>query len=208
MANINYNEFQAGQGVSAPDLNENFTLTNNALETMQTSLNSAISSLTSTTNLKANKNGSSAEVFSVANASNDTQAVNLGQLNSMIISHSPTGSVIWYAGNSVPDGYLLCDGRAISRTTYADLFAVIGVKYGAGDSSTTFNLPDLIDRFVKGNSTVATKQDSITTGIQSANHTHSYSAGTIPGSSTAGTSNNHAHSVGVKSLTLLPCIKE
>lgn len=53
----------------------------------------------------------------------------------------PVGTIIPFAGNSVPQGYLLCDGSAISRTTYASLFAVIGTIYGAGDGSTTFNLP-------------------------------------------------------------------
>jgi microcystin-dependent protein len=60
------------------------------------------------------------------------------------------GSIISYAGISVPAGYLLCDGTAVSRTTYADLFAAIGTSWGAGDGSTTFNLPDLRGRFMRG----------------------------------------------------------
>ena len=62
----------------------------------------------------------------------------------------PTGSVIPYAGKSAPDGWLLCDGAAVSRTTYADLFAVIGTTFGSGDGSTTFNLPDLRGRVAVG----------------------------------------------------------
>lgn len=53
----------------------------------------------------------------------------------------PIGTIIPFAGNSVPQGYLLCDGSAISRTDYASLFAVIGTIYGAGDGNSTFNLP-------------------------------------------------------------------
>lgn len=53
------------------------------------------------------------------------------------------GSIYMYAGNTVPQGFLQCDGSAVSRTTYADLFAAIGTVYGAGDGSDTFNLPDL-----------------------------------------------------------------
>ncbi len=53
-----------------------------------------------------------------------------------------TGDIDVFAGSSIPDGYLLCDGSAVSRTTYADLFAVIGTTWGVGDGSTTFNLPD------------------------------------------------------------------
>ncbi len=58
----------------------------------------------------------------------------------------PVGSVIAYAGASAPDGWALCYGQAISRTTYANLFTVLGTTYGVGDSSTTFNVPDLRGR--------------------------------------------------------------
>ena len=58
----------------------------------------------------------------------------------------PTGAVLPYAGSSAPTGFLLCDGSAVSRTTYANLFAVIGTTYGAGDGSTTFNLPNFKGR--------------------------------------------------------------
>lgn len=53
------------------------------------------------------------------------------------------GCILPFSGTNAPDGYLLCDGSAVSRTTYADLFNEIGVTYGAGDGSTTFNLPNL-----------------------------------------------------------------
>lgn len=48
-----------------------------------------------------------------------------------------------FAGSVVPQGYLLCDGSAVSRTTYADLFSVLGTTFGSGDGSTTFNIPNL-----------------------------------------------------------------
>lgn len=54
-----------------------------------------------------------------------------------------TGFVAAFAGSSAPNGWLVCDGSAISRNDYADLFAAIGTTYGSGDGSTTFNLPDL-----------------------------------------------------------------
>ena len=63
---------------------------------------------------------------------------------------NPPGSVTAYAGLTAPDGYLLCDGAAVSRTTYSDLFAVVGETFGAGDGSTTFNVPDLRGEFVRG----------------------------------------------------------
>ena len=63
---------------------------------------------------------------------------------------TPAGTVSAYAGSSAPAAYLLCDGAAVSRTTYSDLFAVIGTTYGPGDGSTTFNLPDLRGEFIRG----------------------------------------------------------
>lgn len=63
---------------------------------------------------------------------------------------TPTGSVIAFAGQTAPSGWLLCRGQAVSRTTYADLFAIIGTTYGVGDNSTTFNLPDLRAEFIRG----------------------------------------------------------
>ena len=66
-----------------------------------------------------------------------------------------TGTVQLYAGASIPVGYLLCNGAAVSRNTYADLFAAIGTIYGIGDGSTTFNLPDFRDRYAIGANTNA-----------------------------------------------------
>jgi len=62
----------------------------------------------------------------------------------------PAGTVIPYAGSSEPAGFLLCYGQAVSRTTYATLFAAIGTTYGSGDGSTTFNLPDMRGRAAFG----------------------------------------------------------
>jgi microcystin-dependent protein len=62
----------------------------------------------------------------------------------------PSGTVHLFATTTAPTGYLECDGSAISRTTYADLFTVIGTTWGAGDGSSTFNLPDLRGEFVRG----------------------------------------------------------
>ena len=66
----------------------------------------------------------------------------------------PVGTVIAFASNAGVYGYLLCNGGAVSRATYADLFARIGTTYGSGDGSTTFNLPNLTDRFIQGSGTV------------------------------------------------------
>lgn len=55
----------------------------------------------------------------------------------------PTGVITQFGGSIAPDGWLICDGSAVSRATYADLFNAIGTTYGIGDGSTTFNLPNL-----------------------------------------------------------------
>lgn len=65
-------------------------------------------------------------------------------------SDVPSGVVMDYAGSVAPPGYLMCNGQAISRTTYAALFAVIDSTYGPGNGSTTFNLPDLLGRVSAG----------------------------------------------------------
>ena len=65
----------------------------------------------------------------------------------------PAGVILTFGGSTVPEGFLLCNGAAISRTTYAKLFAAIGTLYGAGDGATTFNLPDMRDKFAEGSGT-------------------------------------------------------
>jgi microcystin-dependent protein len=55
----------------------------------------------------------------------------------------PVGSITQFAGSTAPSGFLICDGSAVSRTTFESLFNVLGVAYGEGDGSTTFNLPNL-----------------------------------------------------------------
>ena len=64
--------------------------------------------------------------------------------------YAQTGMVTPYVGSSAPTGWLLCDGSAVSRTTYAALFAIASTTYGVGDNSTTFNLPDLRSRLPLG----------------------------------------------------------
>lgn len=63
---------------------------------------------------------------------------------------SPPGLISAFGGGTAPLGWLLCQGQAVSRTTYASLFAIIGTNYGSGDGSTTFNLPNLQQRFPLG----------------------------------------------------------
>jgi len=65
----------------------------------------------------------------------------------------PVGAVFAFASAAAPAGFLLCNGQAVSRTTYADLFTAIGTTFGAGDNTTTFNVPDMRDWFARGRGT-------------------------------------------------------
>ena len=90
--------------------------------------------------------GDAAREFAVATATTGNSAVNLSQLAGYISS----GMVIPFAGSAVPTGWLECNGGAVSRTTYAALFAAIGTLWGVGDGSTTFNLPETRGEFIRG----------------------------------------------------------
>lgn len=83
------------------------------------------------------------------NAFTDAEKTKLAGIESGADS-LPSGMVTPFAGSSAPSGWILCYGQAISRATYADLFAAIGTTYGAGDGSTTFNVPDLRGRVAAG----------------------------------------------------------
>ena len=73
----------------------------------------------------------------------------LGERQKVVIN-AGVGFVLPYYGETAPPGTLACDGSEISREAYKELFAVLGTKAGAGDGSTTFNLPDLRGQFVRG----------------------------------------------------------
>ena len=72
----------------------------------------------------------------------------------------PVGTVEYFATTTPPAGYLKADGAAVGRETYPDLYAAIGTTFGEGDGSTTFNLPDLIDRFAQGSDTPGQKLEA------------------------------------------------
>ena len=76
----------------------------------------------------------------------------------------PSGTIVAFGGATAPGGWLLCDDSAVSRTTYARLFAVIGTAFGVGDGSGTFNVPDLRDRVPLGKGSNNGTVGSETTG--------------------------------------------
>jgi len=73
----------------------------------------------------------------------------------------PTGTIVPYAGDAAPEGWLACDGTAVSRSTYSSLYATIGTTYGVGDGSATFNLPDLQGKVPVGVDTGQTEFDTL-----------------------------------------------
>lgn len=103
-------------------------------------------------------------------------------------STNPAGAVMQYAGTTAPDGWLMCDGSTVSRTTYSALFAAIGTTYGAGDGSTTFNLPNLANRVPVGVS------DTHALGSTGGNETHTITTDEMPAHNhTASTASAGAH---------------
>jgi len=137
------------------------------------------------------------KVTGMADGTSSTDAVTLAQLSA--VNSVMTGAIQMWPTTSAPTGYLLCDGTAVSRTTYAALFAVVGITFGVGDGSSTFNLPNYSDRFPIGKGTIASSigstggsKDAI---VVSHNHTASTSI-SDPGHSHGVSDPGHSHSIG------------
>lgn len=100
---------------------------------------------------------------------NDTRLPTQGENDALVGTGTPsstnpfvnvstlTGTISAYTGSSAPTGWLLCDGSAVSRSTYANLFAITSTTFGSGDGSTTFNVPNLLSRSVVGAGSAGTK---------------------------------------------------
>lgn len=111
--------------------------------------------------------------------------------NGNIIAQGMAGMIMMFGGTTEPAGWLFCDGRAVNRTTYAELFAVIDTNYGAGDGSTTFNLPDLSGKFPLGVSSTY-PLNYTQTGSSGGEETHKLTTAEIPG---------HTHGPGTLNIT-------
>lgn len=120
---------------------------------------------------------------------------------------APTGSINAYAGSVAPSGWLLCDGTAVSRATYADLFALISTTYGAGDGATTFNLPNLKGRVIVGRDAAQTEFDALAETGGAKTHTlaeseipsHLHGDGTLATNSQLGAHNHSSGTLGTNS---------
>jgi microcystin-dependent protein len=90
----------------------------------------------------------------------------------------PVGTVDQYAGSTDPVGYFICDGRAIARNVYTELFDVIGTTYGVGDGSTTFNIPNLKARVAVGLDATSTYATNL--GDTGGSDTHTLTIAELP----------------------------
>ena len=142
-----------------------FFLQNGGTETFRQSVSDAIGGYPINSRLWfTNSNGESVIVRSLIanntyNFNNDPTYIDGIKWVVDVESGAPVGSLMPYAGTTPPDGWLICDGSEISRTTYARLFSVIGTTYGAGDGNSSFNIPNGKTAFgttipVKGNGSV------------------------------------------------------
>ena len=116
---------------------------------------------------------------------------------SVVARLAPSGSIIGFGGSSAPTGWLLCDGSAVSRSTYSDLFSAIGTTYGTGNGSTTFNVPNLKGRMPVGLDAAQTEFDALAEagGVK----THALAIGEMPAH--AHTQNAHTHTQDAHSHT-------
>lgn len=137
-ASVTRNIAVTGQTVLAEQVNVPFADIQSMLS--QVLLRSGVAPMTGPLNM----NGFS--VGNVSDAVNLTDAVNLQQLR----LSNPIGVIVDYAGSTAPESWVFCFGQALSRSSYAALFSVIGTTYGAGDGSSTFNVPDLRGRVAAG----------------------------------------------------------
>jgi microcystin-dependent protein len=116
----------------------------------------------------------------------------IAQLYATII---PVGVMMDFGGTSAPTGFLVCDGTAVSRTTYSALFTAIGTTWGSGDGSTTFNVPDMRRRTAIGSGGTATDGPANTVGSTGGAQTKTLSTAELPAHSHSIFDAGHSHSV-------------
>lgn len=143
-----------GVTATASDINKLSGLTASTAELNKLS---GVTATTSELNKLAGLTASTAELNKMTGVTATTAEINYlsgvtSSIQTQINSFAtfPAGAIIAYGGTSAPSGWLLCDGTAVDRTTYATLFGVIGIAYGSGNGSTTFNIPDLRGRVPAG----------------------------------------------------------
>lgn len=125
---------------------------------------------------------------------NSLRLATTGWVVSQLSTSIPAGAIMYFAQSNVPDGWLFCNGSNVSRTTYANLFAAIGTKYGSGNGSSTFTLPNLRDIFIQGASSTSNVGQSVAAGLP--NIIGTFGASKINGITTSGAFSLTGYGVG------------
>ena len=209
-----------------PTLNQN-TTGNAATVTTNANLTGGVTSVGNATTVVTNANltggvtsvGNAATVITNANLTGDVTSVgNATTIGANKVTRSmlaateqmPVGTILMWAGGStttatyttsdVPDGFLLCDGTAVSRSTYSTLFTNLDIRYGNGDGSTTFNLPNLIAFAPVGSKTASAKTSGIrgnANAVATSITTTGATSGVVDHSHTLTGSNSTASNIGL-----------
>jgi microcystin-dependent protein len=173
----------------------NYTVNGNLSVTGTTALTGALSGSTAT--FSGAISSVSPTFTGVPTAPTATAGTNTTQIATtafVLANGVPTGGLVMWPTGTAPSGFLLCTGTAVSRTTYASLFAIVGTTFGVGDGSTTFNLPNYTNRMPYGTTVGATggTADAVvvshthTASVSDPGHVHYYNAAVNGSSGNAG----------------------
>ena len=143
-----------------------------AADNAQTTADSAV---TNAAAAQTTANGAVTNIGDLTNLQTTNKTNLVSAVNELI---QPAGTIIAYAGSTAPDGYMLCDGSAVSRSIYSKLFTAIGTTYGTGDGSTTFNVPNLKGKVIVGYNSSDSDFNSL--GNTGGEKTHTLTVNEIP----------------------------
>lgn len=170
----------------------NYTVNGNLAVTGTTTLSSALTyggttlanSVTGTGSMALSASPTFTGVPAAPTAAAGTNTTQIATTAFVLANGVPTGGLVMWSTGTAPNGFLLCDGTAVSRTTYATLFAIVGTTFGVGDNSTTFNLPNYTNRMPYGTTVGATGGSANAVVVS---HTHTATSSVVdPG---------HAHTI-------------
>lgn len=174
------------------------TLTNKRLTSPKINEDVALTATATELNILDGVTASTAEINYLDGVTSNIQT----QFDNLVTV--PSGVISQFAGSSAPTGWLICDGSAVSRSTYATLFGILSTTYGSGDGSTTFNLPNLKGKVAVGKDSSQTEFDTLgeTSGEkavtltvnQMPSHDHTLTPGQIVGTGWTGGSTGGAYS--------------
>jgi microcystin-dependent protein len=143
--------------------------------------NLSVTGTTALTGATSLTTGSISGVITAPTAAAGTNTTQIATTAFVLANGVPTGGLIMWSTGTAPNGFLLCTGTAVSRTTYAALFAIVGTTFGVGDGSTTFNLPNYTNRMPYGTTVGATGGTADAVVVS---HNHSFTGNAL---------GNHSH---------------